>query len=71
MTPSHWTIHKFGGTSVASASRYKSVPNILTKHSKSTGLQNRVVAMSGVTMTLSLVELAKNETLPTFKSSRP
>ena len=62
MTPSHWTIHKFGGTSVASASRYKSVPNILQNTQKRKFAKQGVVvsAMSGVTNALiELVELAK------------
>lgn len=56
---SKWTVHKFGGTSVANAERYKNVSKILEVEPK-TNKGVVVSAMSGVTNSLiNLVELAK------------
>jgi aspartokinase/homoserine dehydrogenase 1 len=57
---SKWTVHKFGGTSVANADRYKNVSKILETEPK-TNKGVVVSAMSGVTNSLiKLVELAKS-----------
>jgi aspartokinase/homoserine dehydrogenase 1 len=59
-TPSNWTVHKFGGTSVANAERFKKVVQIVEKEP---GDRKGIVvsAMSGVTNSLiALVELAKS-----------
>jgi aspartokinase/homoserine dehydrogenase 1 len=55
-----WVVHKFGGTSVASAERYRNVGRIILDGASSTDRQAAVVsAMSGVTNALiALVELA-------------
>jgi aspartokinase/homoserine dehydrogenase 1 len=60
MTQSNWIIHKFGGTSVASADRYKTVHGILQKEQdKKKGVV--VSAMSGVTNALiEIIDSAKN-----------
>lgn len=57
-----WTVHKFGGTSVANAERYRAVAKIILDRAQS-GLRQGVVvsAMSGVTNALiALVELASH-----------
>jgi aspartokinase/homoserine dehydrogenase 1 len=58
--PFAWTVHKFGGTSVANAERYQKVVKIIENEP---GVRKGIVvsAMSGVTNTLiKLVELAKS-----------
>jgi aspartokinase/homoserine dehydrogenase 1 len=57
---SKWTVHKFGGTSVANSDRYKNVSKILDNEPKTTNKAVVVSAMTGVTNSLiNLVELAR------------
>jgi aspartokinase/homoserine dehydrogenase 1 len=63
MTQSNWTIHKFGGTSVASAARYMGIFEIFKKElNQENGKKKGIVvsAMSGVTNSLiELIDSAK------------
>ncbi len=59
---SKWIVHKFGGTSVADAERYRAAAEILLKPKSSEHVAVVVSAMSGVTNTLiRSVELASKQ----------
>lgn len=56
-----WVVHKFGGTSVGNAERYKNVAGLIEGFGKTNKLAIVVSAMKGVTDKLiELVDLAKN-----------
>src|ERR1700738_320761 len=59
---SRWVVHKFGGTSVADAERYRAAAGILLSRGQGERTAVVVSAMSGVTDTLiRLVELAASQ----------